>query len=73
MGKISNKDFNIKKDWIVVHIDHERYTFDCDIYYYSNSTLKEISSKLCPFGKVIYGLSIKICLLNIYDHGAWLI
>lgn len=53
MKKISNKDLNIKKDWIVAHIDHERYTFDCDIYYYSNSTLKEICEKeMCDINKL---------------------
>lgn len=58
MTKVSKKDLQVKKDWIVVNFDHERYCFDCDIYYENNKSLQEIiewhgftADQLEEFGK----------------------
>ena len=55
---IKKADLQVKKDWLVIGFDHERYCFDCDIYYELNKSLTEIAQiygydieKLEEFGK----------------------
>lgn len=42
---------NIKKDWITIEIDHERYSFDTNIGLWRNMTLDEL---LNEFGYLHY-------------------
>lgn len=50
MRKIENKQLNMKKDWVVMELNHERYTFDIDVIIYENKSILEIIDDLCYNG-----------------------
>lgn len=39
---IKKSDLQVKKDWLVIVFDHERYCFDCDVNYELNKSLTDI-------------------------------
>lgn len=50
MKEISKEELNIKNDWVVTELHHERYTFDIDTEIYKNKTILEILDNLACWG-----------------------
>lgn len=50
MRKINKEELNVKNNWIVTELHHERYTFDIETLIYKNKTILEILDDLVYWG-----------------------
>lgn len=50
MREVSKEELNIKSNWIVTKLHHERYTFDIETLIYKNKTILEILDDLVYWG-----------------------
>lgn len=50
MRKINKEELNVKNNWIVTDLNHERYTFDIETIIFRNKTIIEILDELAYWG-----------------------